>query len=158
MRRTLTAIVVVAASAIPASASAASGWALPAIASTHGNTIDTSYGRHCGSSMFGTYHMHGGSTVNGAQSAWTFNLDITQDGVLHHITALRFSRYTSAAVRRQVRAIFAATRYHYINSGGVGYLQGIWHHGQQQELQPFNPTPDASACTSGSGSGVTTVR
>ena len=148
MRRALVPIVVLLTCAIPASASAASGWVLPAIASTWGNTIDTSYGRHCGSSMFGVYDMQGGTTVNGVQSAWSFTLDITQDGALHRISALRFASYTPAAVRHQVRATFAATRYHYFASDSRGYLQGIWHHGQQQELQPFNPTSSGSSCGS----------
>jgi hypothetical protein len=47
----------------PASASAAPGWVLPAMPSTHGNIIDRRYGRHCDASEFGGYHLDGGGMI-----------------------------------------------------------------------------------------------
>ncbi len=114
------------------------GWVLPAVASVHGDEVNTSYGVHCGSSRFGVYHLTGGLTDHGVQSAWTFDLAVTEDGKLHKARNVRFADYTPAKVRKQVTRIFAKTRYHYLNSGQE-LIQGLFADGTQQATQPFNP-------------------
>ncbi len=121
------------------SARAASGWVLPAAASTHGNQVTTSFGTHCGSSRFGVYKMRGGLTDRGRQSAWTFFVKLTANGKLHRASKLRFTKYTPASVQKKVRSILKQTRFHYLSSAGREYIQGVWHGGKQQELQSFNP-------------------
>jgi hypothetical protein len=115
------------------------GWVLPAVASVHGDKVNTSYGVHCGSSRFGVYHLTGGLTNRGRQSAWKFDLEVTDDGALHRARNVRFTRYTPARVRKQVRRIFATTRYHYVNSNGRELIQGLYADGTQQATMPFNP-------------------
>jgi hypothetical protein len=115
------------------------GWVLPAAASVHGNRVFTSYGCHHGASRFGTYKMSGGVTVNGDQSAWTFEVAITEKGALHKASKVHFASYSSKSARKQVLRVFKQTRYHYLAENGQEFIQGVWHGGQQQELQAFNP-------------------
>jgi hypothetical protein len=137
MRRRTFALVATLMVGIPVTASAATGWVLPQAVGIHGDRVNTSYG--CAKSQFGVYTLVGTITTNGVQGKWTVKLDITSDQRLHAVKDVSFASYTPASVRRQVRSIYAQTRYHYVVIGGVSYLQGIWHGGKQQDLQAFNP-------------------
>ncbi len=114
------------------------GWVLPAVASVHGDSVNTSYGVHCGSSRFGVYHLTGGLTDHGVQSAWSYDLAVTEDGALHKAKNVTFTDYTPPKVRKKVKRIFAKTRYRYVNSGQE-LIQGLYADGTQQATQPFNP-------------------
>jgi hypothetical protein len=115
------------------------GWVLPAVASVHGDSVNTSYGVHCGSSQFGVYHLTGGVTDRGVQSSWTYDLAVTEDGALHKAKNVTFTDYTPAKVRKKVKRIFAKTRYRYVSAGSL--IQGLYADGTQQATQPFNPRP-----------------